>query len=111
MNNIHILIYVVGLLLLLRRRAFQRNPFSIEKRVYLILGGLLLILWLGNAFHPSPLLFYEGTGANWRTQSVNLSWHIYNADYQSQPKLTYEGNTSLAINFHMQEGWLSFFHY
>lgn len=42
---------------------------------------------------------------------MNISWHIYPADSQPPPKLAYEGNKSLAINFHMQEGWLSFYHY
>lgn len=107
----HILMILGGLMLLLRRSAFQRNPLSREKWVYMTSSGFFLIVWLWNGIHPTPFLFSERAGLYWGIKTENVDWMIYTGSEPSQPRIAYEGEKSLAVNFHQQKGWLIFHHY
>lgn len=107
----HVLMTIGGLMLLLRRSAFRRNPLSREKWVYMTFSGFFLIVWLWNGIHPTPLLFAERAGLYWGIKTENIEWTIYTASDPSQSLFAYEGKTSLAVNFHQQKGWLIFHHY
>lgn len=107
----HIWMLLATLMLILKRRKFRAMPRSSERRFYQGVIAISMIVWGWNGLRPTPTLFEERVGLYWGIKTENATWRIHTGGYQGQPTIAYGGQTSMAVQFQKNKGWVIFHHF